>query len=460
MAVLSGLPAFAIGPAGDDWFYARPLFAFPWEHLVPQGLFWRPLDHLVYWLTGFAPGWSVAACHLAAVLGHAVSLVALYRLLRQVGALDFVALVVVALVAVHPGNAAAVWSVDSNHQTWSTACGLYACLLALRGYRYLWLVPAVLAALWKESGLSWFAAAPMLRLMIASEGEIPGLLAALRREGTWLTLGSAGAVAYLSARGLLSSQASLGASAGRYAFSPNPLVWIRNAVSLLGVALLPVDAVAALGFRHNLVRGLTPALAALPLACVALIEVKRKMRLRPMSVLWGGLVLLAVLAPHIFIFHVSEMYVHPLTFSAAVVGFYLAGESIAAWPRQTTLLLVALVAGAFLFVDYAKYREMLATGEQGHTFALRNRELLAGARDRGVCFVSDGGNVDERHAGYSVFQMDVRSASGWGKALVLDWGWDRYDAISTVQSEKDCPSAGELHVIIAADGTLRSLSPP
>jgi hypothetical protein len=300
----------------------------------------------------------------------------------------------------------------------------------------------------------------MLRLMIASDGKPSSLLASLRSERTWLALGLAGAVAYLSARGLLSSQVSLGASTGRYAFSLNPLVWIRNAGSLLGVAVLPVDAVAALGLKQDLVRGLTPALAALPLACVALVELKRKMELRPMSVLWGGLVLLAVMAPHIFIFHVSEMYLHPLTFSVAVVVFYLVGQGIASRPRRSILLLLVPLTAAFLFVDYAKYREMLATGEQGHAFALRNRGLLAGAREHGVCFVSDGRNADERHEGYSVFQMDMRSAAGWGKALVLDWGWDRYEAIATVQSEKDCPSAGELCMRIAADGTLQTLLPP
>jgi hypothetical protein len=314
--------------------------------------------------------------------------------------------------------------------------------------------------MWKESGLAWFAAAPMLRLMTISDGKPSDLLADLGRERTWLTLGPAGAVAYLSARWLFSAQVSLGGSVGRYAFSLNPLVWLRNAASLLGVAVFPIDAVAALGLRHDLVRGLTPALAALPIAWIALIELKRKVQLRPVSALWGGLALLAVMAPHIFIFHVSEMYVHPLTFSVAVVGCYLAGDGFASRPRRPILLLLAAATAAFLFVDYAKYREMLATGEQGHAFMLRNRGLLAGSREHGVCFVGGGEYADEKHEGYSVFQMDARSAAGWGKAMVLDWGWDRYDAIATVQNESDCHIAGALHVRIAADGTLRPISTP
>lgn len=454
LGFLFGLPAFAIGPAGDDWYYAAPLFAFPWKALVPQGIFWRPLDHIVYWLAGFAHGWHVEACHLAAVLGHAASLAALCVLLREIGISRVVTLIAAAFVAVHPANAAAVWSVDSNHQTWSTAFGLSACILAMRGRRWVWLVPAMIAALWKESGLAWFAAAPALRLTVGAYYNIEpsGLVARVWTERRWLVLGLVGALAYLSARMLLAGQVMLGATEGRYAFSPNPLVWLRNAAMLLGVALIPVDTVAIFGIGHRLARGVAPAFLALPFGVMALFGLGRRRRVRPVCLLFGGLMLVAVMAPHLLIGHVSEMYAHPITFTLTVVASLLLGTS---WPKCSTRLTqfaIALVLVAFVLVDLGKYREMLATARRAEIFAEQNRALLSPAQDRGVCFVPD--DNQEWAGGYSVFQMDTASASGWGKAMVLQWGWGRYDAITVVASPAEC-TPGTLRLHLARDGTLR-----
>jgi hypothetical protein len=412
---------------------------------------------MVCWLSGFAQGWNIEVCHLAAILGHVASLAVLCVLLREMGLSRAVMLIAAALVAVHPANAAAVWSVDSCHQTWSTAFGLYACLLAVRGRLWAWLLPVAIAALWKEAGFAWFAAAPALRLMIGANRstEPSGLVAQVWSERRWLVVGLSGAVAYLVVRMLLAGHTSLGDAEGRYALSHNPLVWLHNAAMLLGVALVPVDTVAIFGVAHKLARGVAPAFFALPFGAIALFVLVRRLRARSLCLFFGSLMVVAVMVPHPFIGHVSEMYAHPLTFGLALVG----SLSLAAWwPNRSTRLTrlaIASMLAAFLWVDISKYSEMLATGKRAELFASRNSAFLSPARRRGVCFLPE--DFHEGPGGYSVFQMNTASASGWGKAMVLEWGWGSYDAISFARSPTEC-AAGALPLHLAPDGTLRPVN--
>jgi hypothetical protein len=250
----------------------------------------------------------------------------------------------------------------------------------------------------------------------------------------------------------LAGNVSLGATEGRYAFYPNPLVWLKNAAMLLSVAIIPVDTVAMFGNGHKLARGLAPAFLALPFGTVALLTFWQKPRARPVCLFFGALMVLAVMAPHLLIGHVSEMYAHPITFALAVVGALLLATR---WPNRSTRLTQFAIASmlvAFIFVDLQKYREMLATGRRSETFAQQNREFLSPARDRGVCFLPD--DHQEWAGGYSVFQMDTAAAAGWGKAMVLEWGWGSYDAITVARNLEECP-AGALRLNLASDGSLR-----
>jgi hypothetical protein len=456
VGLLFGLPSLAIGPAGDDWFYANPLFEFPWQHLVPFGTFWRPLDHIVYWLVGFAHGWHVQACHLAALLGHAASLALLCILLQEIGIGRLATLVAAFFVAVHPATTAAVWSVDSNNQTWSTAFGLFACLLALRKRNPSWVVAAMIAALWKESGVGWFAAVPTLRLMVSAYREgvpLSQLRARVWAERSWFAAGLAGAAVYFSARFALVGQVSLGASGGRYALSHNPLVWVKNAALLLGVVVVPANTVSILGRAHRVAAGLAPALLALPFLVLAARELARNTIRRALWPWLTCMVLLSVMAPHIFISHVSEMHAHPLAFATAVPLCLLLAKRPHMSVRSTILLLVPVLL-ALLFVDVSKYREMLATGRLGKTFARQNSASLERYRANGICFLREDG--DQWGGGYSVYQMDAGLAAGWGKAMVLDWGWDKYDAIVVDRLPTECP-ANLPRFRVGRDGSLRSV---
>jgi hypothetical protein len=458
VGLLFGLPCLAIGPAGDDWFTAHPWLTFPWPYLVPQGAFWRPLEHVVYWLGGLVLAWHIHVCHLAAIFGHVASVAVLCLLLEGMGVVRLVAFLAAGLVALHPATAAAVWSVDSNLQTWSTAFGLLACLLALRGQKWSWLVAAIVASLWKESGTAWFVAVPMLRLTTETRRGIgpQKLRAGLRASRGWFATGLLGATVYFAARFALSGHLSLGAGGGRYAFGLDPLVWTNNAALLLGAVVVPADTVAILGRAHSLVAGLAPALLAVPFLAVVLRKLARSVVGRAVWPWLAFLMLLAVTAPHIFIGHVSEMYAHPLVLAITVPTCLLLAEQQRISARSASLLLVPLLL-AFLIVDVSKYREMLATGRLGEVFARQNRAVAEPYRKSGVCFVPD--DRGDWGRGYSVFQLDTAPAAGWGKAMVLEWGWDNYDKVVVDGLPSRCsPKLPRLRV--GRDGLARSEEVP
>jgi hypothetical protein len=124
--------------------------------------------------------------------------------------------------------------------------------------------------------------------------------------------------------------------------------------------------------------------------------------------------------------------------------------------RSAVLLLVSLLL-AFLIVDVSKYREMLATGRLGEVFARQNRAVAEPYRKSGVCFVPD--DRGDWGRGYSVFQLETAPASGWGKAMVLEWGWDNYDKVVVDGLPSRCsPELPRLRV--GRDGLARSEEVP
>ena len=420
---------------------------------MPRGTYWRPLENIVFWLAGFANDGRVVICHLAAFFGHVAAIGILCALLGTIGVSRSAALLAAGLVAVHPANAAAVWSVDSNNQTWSTAFGLLACLLALKEQKRWWVVSAMVASLWKESGIAWFAAVPVLCVMIeAFRGTEPTeLKARFWANRGWFATGLVGAMLYLAARFALSGHMSLGAASGRYAFGYNPVVWAKNAALLLGVVVVPADTVAIFGRAHSLVAGLLPALLAVPFLVVAARELGRAVLGRVFWPWLACLMLAALMAPHIFIGHVSEMYAHPFTL-AATVPLCLLFRTRWRGSARAVIVLLAPLLFAFLLVDVSKFREMLATTRLGKAFARRSGALLEPYRKDGICFIPE--DYRSWPGGYSVFQMDQGSAAGWGKALVLEWGWERYDAIVVDRLPAEC-SANLRRMRVGRDGSLR-----
>jgi hypothetical protein len=222
---------------------------------------------------------------------------------------------------------------------------------------------------------------------------------------------------------------------------------------LLGVVVVPADTVAILGKAHSLVAGIAPALLAVPFLAVVLRQLGKSVIGRAVWPWLAFLMLLAVMAPHIFIGHVSEMYAHPLVLATAVPLCLLLARRSA---RSTVLLLVPLLL-AFVFVDVSKYREMLTTGNLGEAFARQNRGVAEPYRKSGVCLVPDDRGGWGQY--YSVFQLEMVPASGWGKAMVLEWGWDNYDKVVVDNLPSACPR--ELpRLPVGLDGLLRSEEVP
>jgi len=459
-AGLAAAAAFAMPPAGDDWSTLRPVFAWSPELLLP-GLFWRPLGNVLLLAGANFPALHVAWMHAWTVAGHLASSALVWLLARRTSpGSSTVPVLAAALYSVWGGNAAAALSADAAIQTWSTAWGLMATLLVLRALEgkcsgWLWPMAAVLAALWKESGIAWFVAAPLLAVWLVRlpEGRPSWQQSGPSRRSLAALLLAGGVLvgAYFAGRFALAGQVSLGDESGRYALALSPLGVATRAGLLLGAALLPLDTVALFGTPQQPLLVVATALLAAP--CLLLLGATSCGR-------WGryAAVLLfagVVASPPLVLGHVSEMYVHPIAAVLFLGGAELAAAAAVRWPRRLVAS-CALLAVASLVAFSHKVWEMRRAGEAALAVAVEvERQLLEQERP---CLLRLGS--EERSVGvYSVFQMPPGPAAQWGESVMLLHGWRL--PLPVVDS-RDCSESCRTLLRVARDGTVTALpcTPP
>lgn len=450
-AVMS-LPALLVQPSGDDWGTSSPLFTLHWGSLRPH-LMWRPIEPVLRWLIGLAPGTLYpGASHIFVVAGHAMTGWFAYRLLREAKVSYWTAGLATAAAMILPGAGAAVWSVDSAIQTWSSGCGLWAVFLLMtsrrRRWPVAWLAPAALSMVWKESGTAWPVAGPLLAALLASWSQPVDW----RRTGRSLILGLGLLACYLVLRTVLAQTSGLGADGGRYSLSLSPLVLGRN-LGILGVAaFLPVDTVALLGEPRNLGLAVVTALLGVPMLVFCVLAWARLTT--GLRTLLATAVILVVAGPHLVLGHVSEMYAHPIIVAATLVFT----PALCQFGGRRWLLAAAVLCMFFgsLISDAHKLAVMIATGH--------------GARQIGTAIAAEHPQPPRLmcavqpatvKAGYSVFQMSPGLASGWGASALQAWGWPRQTGFVQAGSASDCQSKNaDLTVVFATDNTFRLLKAP
>ncbi len=402
--VLLGLtisvPAFLILPGADDWTTSVPIPDWEWSNLLP-GLFWRPFEQLMRGpILGNFPVLYPLLPHLAAVFGHLLSGWLVFLLVGKLlnGCLTHCAvggpstaqdtlaadqespmaagswnpaIMAALLLLVMPGGMAAVWSLDSMVQTWSTACGLYALYLVLRAgeggdrgtggnrgkHRWLWVIPCWGAVLFKESGISWFVVAPLFWLFSRTAPfRSHPRFGSFKIFGGLFRVGVGAILVYFVLRFSLSGVFGLGSEAGnRYAVHWDVVKWFVHGLMLLGVAALPVDTVALFGREPDYWRAVVTLLPAVPLFFLlgwALFRMirgasagrrkregeweswgkawRRAWALEPtlfLPIVCVAAILAVLAAPHVPMGSVSEMYSHPLIAVLALLVGLIIGKN-------------------------------------------------------------------------------------------------------------------------------------
>ena len=170
--LLSPLLLYAVWfilPTHDDWAATTtPDFTpfFTKEHFFFYGYHWRPFDTWIGYLVGRNPQLLFPAInHLLVVLGHFLSVVALFKVLIVLGFNKKTINVSTLFFFIIPATMATVTAIDSQNQVYALTTDLIAFLFYVKNSKnkyIFWPILIFLATLFKENGLMWALICPIL----------------------------------------------------------------------------------------------------------------------------------------------------------------------------------------------------------------------------------------------------------------------------------------------------------
>ena len=156
-------------PTHDDWVgTTTPDFTpfFTKEHFFFYGYHWRPFDTWIGYLVGRNPQLLFPAInHLLVVLGHFLSVVALFKVLIVLGFNKKTINVSTLFFFIVPATMATVTAIDSQNQVYALTTDLIAFLFYVKNSKnkyIFWPILIFLATLFKENGLMWALICPVL----------------------------------------------------------------------------------------------------------------------------------------------------------------------------------------------------------------------------------------------------------------------------------------------------------
>ena len=156
-------------PTHDDWVgTTTPDFTpfFTKEHFFFYGYHWRPFDTWIGYLVGRNPQLLFPAInHLLVVLGHFLSVVALFKVLIVLGFNKKTINVSTLFFFIIPATMATVTAIDSQNQVYALTTDLIAFLFYVKNSKnkyIFWPILIFLATLFKENGLMWALICPVL----------------------------------------------------------------------------------------------------------------------------------------------------------------------------------------------------------------------------------------------------------------------------------------------------------
>ena len=395
-------------------------------------------------------------CHLVAIIGHIGSAYILNRLLALFTKNNDAVTFGTIYFCISPAVAASVWSIDSAVQTMSTLFGLAAIwsLVTVAPFKREIIASGciLVSVLWKESGISWFLAAPLLTIAINRKRIGEKTRSIKKTEIQWIIGGIVGIVLYLTIRSILSiNNGNIGLTEGRYSLHVSPLIWIKNAVMLLGVTITTIDTVSLFGDKSIVIAALT-FMGGAPLLYIT----GKNISIRKNYNFLCALVTITVMGPHLFMGHVSEMYAHPILCSIILCIFVCLELPPYISLKYKIILGVGLMT--CIVVSTHKYIEMYETGKRANTVAenILNTYKKTDRIPDWVCTIYE--NKTEKKS-YSVFRADYQKASAWGRSIWVSTNWKRPLHFEEALKIEECSNRANAFWRVKRDGKFEKIVP-
>lgn len=395
-AALLNIGAFFVLPVYDDWYYlSAPTDELNIDKLLPDAVFWRPIDAVFGYLTGLWVQSFPFFHHLIVVTGYLFSVWGLARITDKCCISGFAKFLSMSLFICSPMLVATTYSVDSANQALSLVFGV-ASLLAYEKRKTLAYACMILSLFSKESGIVWLAVTPALSLWVINgkdEGE-SGQPARLSAAELWNTYRTPLLIiaAYFALRAMLATADfnSLEPESRYASFSISNI--FKGIVLLLGGSLSCIDTIALFLEKDYTVTLLT---AIVSLLFLYITGKKLKISRHKWKALVLAVCILAVSSPHLIMSHPAEMHAYPtLWMIAFALGILLDGsewkrqERIAAYLFLATSLCVFVHKGWYIFQNGLHASKRVKTAVAGTNFIPKHISVI---------------DLDKQRAIYSVF---------------------------------------------------------
>ncbi len=401
--------AFLIRPAGDDWYtLCAPNFNFNWRYLLPQNVFWRPIDALIGGLVAKFPQLFPFINHFLVVGLFLINATLVYLILNILKVSKDIMKTSFILVIIGAGCMNALFSVDSFNQVGANAFGLLSIYSLLRKPNsHVWLLWCVFALFFKESGIVFFVVAPFF-CWLTKRGNLSFSISKKN-----LIMGIAilvGLTLYFLMRKYLNQQVILENEKYSINLSTNLIV---NTLMLLGASFTAIDTI-ALFVEKNWIVVTVSLLLSVPflIVCGNIIFHSLKDKENRIRNLLLFALILVISSPHIVMGHAGELHIYPCYVSVILVmGYLFRYCSLNLRFVSIALILFAIVSYC---VDWHKWYYIHEQGEKGHRLAERIYQKQEGKPEKVLLMMRQKGNKF-----YSVFLVSDYTAFGRGRAFQL-----------------------------------------
>lgn len=411
---------FSISPLSDDWYYVTaPNPDFKLADLLPTQTFWRPFDVLFGALMGKIPALFPYLNRAAVILGHVLSSVLLDVILRKINIHCTWRRFSVCLFLFSPATWAVTLSPDALNQAFSLLFGLVAIYVHLTKGGLYYLVPCFIALLWKESGISWFFAVPILDAFCTEKpwNDFRKDLSLIKRCFKEIIASLSVVLIYFILRFSLYGSISLGHSEGTYKIGIFSFSAIKNLILLFSSACTGVDSIGLFGRHRSYGLVVITIILSLVFLCGWVISlcnlIVKKAPIFPLLCL--ALYALDLALPLIILGSAGEMHAYPILCAMTVIFAFVFDRSNLSF-RKLSIPIAAL----FLAFTISSVHKLVAI----YDYSDRTQALTQSIQsqydnpDETVLFI-----VLDNWEGYSVFEQSAIEGTSNGLSVRPQYQW-------------------------------------
>lgn len=412
IAIILSLGAFFVMPVYDDFYYLTAPHKFlPYNDLLPNGPFWRPIDAIIGFIIGKYSLPFPFLNHLIVLITFAFAIYGLKKILAYCHISPIAQSIALAFFCLSPALVATTYSIDSSNQTMSLALGL-ASLLVYQRRKFLAYILMILALFCKESGIAWFVITPILNLLIQKyhKDDITFHKQDFKPITKAWCLSFLILAIYATARIYLNIPGEAGTEPSTRYSGGIGINSITGLMIILSLSTTVIDTIALFIEKNYII---------LAISCIAslmfIYTIGKKIKHQPKTVLYIlAIVVLAAASPHLVMKHPSEMHLYPVLWLIALsIGLSISNVK---WSKKENLALYAyFIMGVFVFAHKGIY-----IYKNGKIAESRTKSAVAQtAKIPKSVIVLD---CDEQAKAYSVFQIDGKKGwdSGKGTRIYFD----------------------------------------